>query len=213
MALPLRALPARMRARTYTPTEAAVVTGVPLTRINHYISRDLSSLGVAKWGAGKRSLRYEGLVALRMAHDYPKCLTAAARVEVIGKALKSPRKRHIVIEDGKVIIPVSNSRRVVSEGMDKLRQAKAMVSVDKRILGGEPCFKGTRMPVATVAGIANHYGIDEAKRAYSKLTKSQIELAQLYAKAYPRRGRPKRVGDVFSSRKAKSAKTISVTVD
>jgi len=67
--------------------------------------------------------------------------------------------------------------------------------------------------VHTVAGIAISSGADAAKITYKKLTKPQIELACLYAKAYPRRGRPQRAGDILRRRKPKSSRTISVIVD
>ena len=55
---------------------------------------------------------------------------------------------------------------------------------------GAPCFRGTRIPVHTVAEIAIASGVDAAKTTYARLTRPQIERACLYAKAYPRRGRP-----------------------
>jgi uncharacterized protein (DUF433 family) len=184
-----------------------------VAKINHYISRELSALGVTVWGDGKRRLLgYDGLVALRVADDFPKSLTPSARIDVIKETLARPRKKDIVLSDN-VSVPVSLSRKRVAEGLARLRQATAAVATSPRILQGEPCFKGTRIPVYTVAGIAAASGIAGARRTYSRLTKAQIELGCLYAKAIPRRGRPKRAGDVLRKRKPKSTKTISVTFD
>ncbi len=204
---------AKFRAREYSTTEASAVTGVPLATLNHYISRELTPLGIAVWGDGKRSITYDGLVALRMAYAYPKLLAPGSRSEVIEKALRASRKKYLTLENGRVIVRIDVARRVVSEGLRKLAQAKSAVTVDAGVLGGEPCLRGTRIPVHTVAGIATTVSVDEAKLTYSKLTKAQIELACFYAKAYPRRGRPKRVGDFLANVKPTSSRTFSVRID
>jgi uncharacterized protein (DUF433 family) len=196
----------------YTTNQASVVTGVPVARINHYIARELSGLGVAVWGEGRRRLGYGGLIALRVAHDFPKSLTPGARIEAIEKALRFPRRKDIVLQDN-VSVPVSLSKKRVAKGLRRLRQATSMVASDPRTLQGEPCFKGTRIPVRVVAGIAATGGIDSARLAYPRLTKAQIELACLYVQANPQRGRPRRVAEVLAKRKPRSTTTVSVTID
>jgi uncharacterized protein (DUF433 family) len=209
----LRALAGSRRRQEYTTAEASAITGISVPKINHYIARELGALGVTVWGEGKRRLvGRDGLVALRVADDYPKSLTPSARIEVIRETLAHPRRKDIVLADN-VSVPVSMSRKRVAEGLLRLRQAASAVTSEPGTLQGEPCFKGTRIPVHTVAGIATSSGVDAAKITYTRLTKPQIELACLYAKAYPRRGRPKRAGDILGKRKPKSSRTISVIVD
>lgn len=210
---PLRSLTTlKLRSEEYTTNQASVVTGVPVARINHIIARELSGLGVAVWGEGRRRLGYDGLVALRVAYDFPRSLTPAARIEAIEKALKFPRRKDIVLQDN-VSVPVSLSRKRVAGGLRQLRQATAMVASDPKTLQGEPCFKGTRIPVRVVTGIAATSGVDSARLAYPRLTKTQIELACLYVRAHPQRGRPRRVADVLAKRKPRGSKTVSVTID
>ena len=209
----IRTLTASLRKQEYTTAEASAITGISVSKINHYISRELSALGVTVWGDGKRRfLGHDGLVALRVADDYPKSLTPSARIEVIRETLAHPRRKDIVLPDN-VSVPVNMSRKRVAEGLARLRQATSTISSDPKTLQGAPCFKNTRIPVHTVAGIAAASGADAAKATYARLTRAQIELACLYAKAYPRRGRPKRAGDILAKRKPKSSKTISVSLD
>ncbi len=208
----MRTLASDLRPEEYTTNQAAVITGVPVARINHYISRELGGFGVAVWGEGKRRLGYNGLVALRVAYDFPKSLTPSARIEAIEKALKFPRRKDIVLQDN-VSVPVSLSRKRVAEGLRRLRQATAMVASDPKTLQGEPCLKGTRIPVRIVAGMAATSGIDSVRLAYPRLSKAQIELACLYVQASPQRGRPRRVADVLARRKPRRTKTVSVTID
>jgi uncharacterized protein (DUF433 family) len=205
--------PTRPHLRDYSTAEAAAITGVPLRIVNHYISRELAELGIAVWGDGKRTISHDGLVALRMAWDYPKSLAAGSRVDAIRQALEAPRKTHLVLERGEVVVRVGAARRAVADGLRKLHQAETSVSIDPGTLSGDPCIRGTRIPVHTIAAIASAAGMGGVRNAYSRLTSAQVELACLYAKAHPRRGRPKLAGDVLAKRKPKSSKTISVTID
>lgn len=209
----IRRLVAGLRTREYTVAQAAVITGLSQAKINHYIARDLATLDVAIWGEGRRTLTYDGLVALRIAHDYQNSLVPSARVDAIRQAIRLPRKKHAVLQgDGKLTVPVGLSRAAVADGLQRLHAAVSLVESDLGTLQGEPCFKGTRIPVYVVAGIAKEVGVGQAKLTYPRLTKSQIELACVYAVAHPRRGRPKRVGEVLSKRKPKTSRTFSVTI-
>jgi uncharacterized protein (DUF433 family) len=75
---------------------------------------------------------------------------------------------------------------------DKLTFARAAVTEDPDILGGTPVIKGTRVPVHDVAAsAAAGLPLSRIKVAYPSLTEELIELAILYAKATPSRGRPR----------------------
>lgn len=82
--------------------------------------------------------------------------------------------------------------------MDRLTQAREMVVIDPGILGGIPVIKGTRVPVYDVAGMYNA-GVqtDEILETYPSLKEWQIELASVYANAFPRPPRIRRhIGSV-----------------
>ncbi len=128
-----------------------------------------------------------------MVHDYPASLSASSRPEVIGQALRHPRRKSVSLEGGKVIVAVDTARRAVSDGLEALHEAEAAVQTDAQIMRGEPCLKGTRIPVYVVASIAESGGIEEARATSSSLTEHQIGLACFYAQAHPRRGRPKKL--------------------
>ncbi|MGO9435031.1 MAG: DUF433 domain-containing protein, partial [Terracidiphilus sp.] len=56
-----------------------------------------------------------------------------------------------------------------------------------------PVIRGTRIPVYDVASLVDAgTPLEELREIYPKLTPSQIELASMYAKANPQRGRPRR---------------------
>ncbi len=75
----------------------------------------------------------------------------------------------------------------------KLMAAEEMVVEDPEIMGGTPVIRGTRIPVQIVAarfdaGTPMEVILD----SFPSLTESQVELASVYAKAVPQRGRPMR---------------------
>ena len=94
--------------------------------------------------------------------------------------------------------PLSVDLRVMAEAVLRrvslLAEAKRMVETDDNVLGGAPCFKGTRIPVHDIAAmLANRDSVAALQAAYPRLTKAQISVAPIYAEAYPRRGRPRNV--------------------
>jgi uncharacterized protein (DUF433 family) len=79
----------------------------------------------------------------------------------------------------------------IDEGLQRLGLAKAMVTSDPQTMAGAPCFAGTRIPVHDLADMmANGDTVEALAAAYPQLSVDQIELAAVYATAYPRRGRP-----------------------
>ena len=67
------------------------------------------------------------------------------------------------------------------------------VEHDEAVLSGAPRFKGTRIPVHDIADMRlNGDSAAAIRDAFPRLSESQIELATFYARAYPRRGGPRR---------------------
>jgi len=65
------------------------------------------------------------------------------------------------------------------------------------ILGGAPVIRGTRVPVHDVAAsVAADIQLDRILAAYPGLDAEKVELAAIYAEAYPPRGRPRRGGEL-----------------
>jgi len=81
----------------------------------------------------------------------------------------------------------------VNRCLSQLRQTQRLVIEDPEILRGTPVIRGTRIPVYDVASLVEAgTPLEELREIYPKLTPSQIELASMYAKANPQRGRPRR---------------------
>ena len=58
------------------------------------------------------------------------------------------------------------------------------ISVDHRIMGGVPCIRGTRIPVATVVGmIADGSSAADIRSDYPQLAEEDVRAALRYAAA------------------------------
>jgi uncharacterized protein (DUF433 family) len=84
-----------------------------------------------------------------------------------------------------------------------------MVIEDPEILSGTPVIKGTRVPVYDIAAAVDAgTPTDKILKSYPSLKDWQIELSQIYAKAVPPRGRPKRISHVDTLKGSKTKKRL-----
>ncbi len=59
---------------------------------------------------------------------------------------------------------------------------KNFVTIDPEIHHGEPCIKGTRVPVAILIGsIADGMTIEEVTQEYPQITREAVQAALAYA--------------------------------
>jgi uncharacterized protein (DUF433 family) len=72
----------------------------------------------------------------------------------------------------------------------RLAQAEALVRSDPEVLSGEPCIRGTRVPVYLIGALAHAHGVVRTHEMYPFLTEEQVELVSLYVSEHPRKGRP-----------------------
>lgn len=78
-----------------------------------------------------------------------------------------------------------------------LREAENAIERVTGVCGGEPVFRGTRVPVRTVAAMKMQGATTEDIVAgYPSLTISMVELAEIWATAHPMSGRPFRLSDL-----------------
>ncbi len=173
-----------------SPTEAACVTGVPLKQVRRIIDAGLLD-GATSGGKRARAVRREGLLGLKLAHETMDLLTAIGRRRLVRYLLEHPDAKQAQAQD--VSVDLRAMKGEVKKGLAALAKARGAVVRDPAILSGVPCLRGTRIPAHDIADmLANGDSAEAIGEAYPRLTKTQIELAALFAKAYPRRGRPRR---------------------
>ncbi len=173
---------------TLSANEAACVTGVPLKQVHRIIDADL--LNGAASGGRSRAVHLDGLLALKLAHETTKLLTLDGRRCLVRYLLDHPRAQ--AAREREVSVDVRAMKREVRKGLSRLTRARNAVVCDDAVLSGIPCVRGTRIPVHDLADmLANGDSVEQLLEAFPKLSETQIELAAFYARAYPRRGRPR----------------------
>jgi uncharacterized protein (DUF433 family) len=185
-------LAAKLRNRKFTTAEASAMFGLSQKQINHLVE-EIAPLGFASAGQGERLIEYKGLLALLLAQeltDYVKTDRALV-LPVLKSAVLSGSAKYLRVPDTTVCIMIPPHRERVGNGLRVLYEAEAEIGTSIEVMQGEPCIKGTRVPAYMIAAIAEERGVNEAISTYSFLTETQVKMAMFYAKAHPRRGRPK----------------------
>ncbi len=174
----------------FTPTEAAALTGLPLKAVNNAI--DKKTVSAIPGEEGGRLLDERALVSLSLERRLADRLAPELRRKVFDALAESPRNV-VSLEGGLLKIDLREPRRELAAALRDLRRARRLVVSDPDILGGDPVFRGTRVPVHLIAElISQGAGEAELRDSYPRLTPDMIRLAPVYAAAYPLRGRPRK---------------------
>ena len=201
-------------ARLYTPAEAGAVSGLKLKAVHNAIDKHIvepvAKVRVAPVGNGSRTPRFltgEDLVRLRVWRGVGDTLSTDRR-QLLFAAIAAKPTAKTVKADELLIVDVGEARKQVDRGVRDLEAAEAVVAKDKATLGGEPVFKGTRIPVYGIAAMLEAGATaEELLSGYPKLTERLLDLARIWVAAHPRRGRPKSLSDL--GLKMKSTRRVS----
>jgi len=186
--------------RTFTPGEAAVVSGVPVKTVHREIDEGPLKPERSKF-RGKRSLREEDLFYLAVAKGLD---TRLVQLTSEGKdklhdaiatfcRRRGPAKREFPLFGGGLSLDLKRVFDEVRSRVELLERARRLVVEDPEIRGGEPCIRGTRIGVYEIASMLEQGASEEEiLEGYPSLKRGQLELAKIFAQAYPRRGRPPR---------------------
>lgn len=173
----------------FTPTEAAVLTGLSLKAVNNAI--DKRTISVVTGEEGGRLLDERALISLAIERSLADRFAPELRRQVFDALAESPRNV-VSLEGGLIKIDLREPRRELATSLRELRRAKRLVVSDPEIMGGDPVFRGTRVPVHIIAElVAQGSTPAELLESYPRLTAEMIRLAPVYAAAYPLRGRPR----------------------
>jgi uncharacterized protein (DUF433 family) len=177
----------------YTPTEAAVLTRLPLKAVNNAIDKKMvETVAGERAGRSTRLLDAQALVSLAVERRLADRLAPELRRELFGALAKAPRDV-VALQGGLLRVDLREPRRELASSLRELRRARRLVVSDPEIMGGDPVFRGTRVPVHLIADlVAQGAADDELLSDYPRLTAEMIRLAPVYAAAYPLRGRPRK---------------------
>jgi uncharacterized protein (DUF433 family) len=174
---------------TYTPSQVSAVTGLPLAAVHKAIEHHLIRPKLVREG---RRLSRSQMLYLRMEAKGLRSLPLAERRQVARAIEQDSGIDAMCISEGSVIlIQFKLARKEVDTGLRRLAEATRMVESDAEIMRGTPVYKGTRIPVHAIADMLSQGApIGEILEGYPALTREKVELAPMYVKAFPRRGRP-----------------------
>src|SRR5271155_2211114 len=174
----------------FTPTEAAVLTGLSLKAVNNAI--DKKTISAVAGEEGGRLLDERALISLAIERLLADRFAPELRRQVFDALAESPRNV-VSLEGGRVKIDLREPRRELATSLRELRRARRLVVSDPEILGGDPVFRGTRVPVHVIAELsAQSSKPAELIESYPRRPAEMIRLAPVYAAAYPLRGRPRK---------------------
>lgn len=191
-----------------TTTEAAIAAGVSVPQINRIIDEKILPEDLYSTSP-TRSLRTDAALLIAFYFETADWLTTNARLEAIRNARTHcstwDEWKDCTVGDHYLTIRFSDLWKAVDERLHRLSKAHGMVVEDPEILSGTPVIRGTRIPVHDVAAQAEAgVPIKEILDTYPRLNAAQVELASVYARAVPQRGRPRRLS-------IPGAKPISIT--
>ena len=196
----------------FTPTEAAVLTGLPLKAVNNAI--DKKTISAVAGEEGGRLLDARALVSLSLERRLSDRIVPELRRQVFDALAEAPHNV-VSLEGGLVKIDLRELRRQLAASLRELRRARRLVISDPDIMGGDPVFRGNRVPVHMIAElIAKGSMPTELMEDYPRLTAEMIKVAPVYAAAYPLRGRPRQQpwrDQKLSRRARRQVDTIAVS--
>ena len=179
-----------------TTTEAAVAAGVSLPQVNRVIDDRILP---DDWYSTSptRTVRTDACLLISFYFETADLLTAGARLQTIRHAVAQDHTweqwKDYSSENNVLTVRFAHFGENVDRRLRTLMTAEKMVVEDPEILGGTPVIRGTRVPVHMVAAQFDAgTAMERILKSYPSLTEAQVELASVYAKAVPQRGRPKR---------------------
>jgi uncharacterized protein (DUF433 family) len=177
----------------FTPAEAAVLTRLSLKAVNNAIDKNLVPAVVRPGTSDSgRFVDQRGLLALVLEYRLANRFFPELRRRLFVALASCPRQTVLSVDEGLVKVDLQQPRRDLAASLRQLRRARSLVVTDPDILGGDPVFRGTRVPVHSIAAMLEQ-GSTEADilKGYPRLTAQMVRLAPVFAQAYPVRGRPR----------------------
>ncbi|HEX8393869.1 MAG TPA: DUF433 domain-containing protein [Longimicrobium sp.] len=171
------------------------MTDLPEKTIQQAIDREEVVPLRNRTGDRDRVLGYRDLVYLRLRNGAGRLLSPEgkrrlrAELEQIGgEACDSE-----ILNLGPLNLDVGPVSREVQARLEAMERARQWVIIDPAVRAGEPVVRGTRVSVHVVAELQEQGASrQELLEDYPSLTPESLEAALLYARMYPRRGRPRR---------------------
>ncbi len=183
-----------MRApETYSPAEISAVTGASVRAIYKAMGERLPR-GLSVQRDRQQYLTRWGAVCFVIDREMPKDVPVAVRRQLYTTILEHQSTARVQHDRGilSYVVDVKAVADRVDGDLARYRDAMALIVEDAAIQGGAATFRGTRILVHQIADLLAQ-GVDQAelREDYPRLTPAMLAAAPVYARAHPKRGRPK----------------------
>ncbi|HEY1926647.1 MAG TPA: DUF433 domain-containing protein [Caulobacteraceae bacterium] len=176
-----------------TPTETAIVSGVPIKEV-YKVARERLPSGLIVHLHGQMLFKTTAAMCCRIDHDLPKDVPVKVRRIFYAWAMRDPDVKELAHTVGllRYVVDAESAREAVTSELAAYRKAMAVIAEDSDIQAGAATFKGTRILVHTIADLLKAGASrTELEDDYPHLTAAMLAAAPVYARTHPRRGRPK----------------------
>lgn len=183
-----------MRAlQIYSAAEISAVTGASVRAVYKVLGERLPQ-GLSVQRDRQQYLTRWGAVCFVIDREMPKDVPVAVRRQLYTTILK--RQSAIRVQHDCGILSYVVDVKAVADRVDgdlaQYRDAMSLIVEDASIQGGAATFRGTRILVHQIADLMAQGATEaELREDYPRLTPAMLSAAPVYARAHPRRGRPK----------------------
>ena len=178
---------------TYSPAEISAVTGASVRAVYKAMDERLPR-GLSVQRDRQQYLTRWGAVCFVIDREMPKDVPVAVRRHLYTTILEHQSTARVQHDRGilSYVVDVKAVADRVDGDLARYRDAMALIVEDAAIQGGAATFRGTRILVHQIADLlAQGVGQAELREDYPRLTPAMLAAAPVYARAHPKRGRPK----------------------
>lgn len=181
-----------------TPREVSFVADVGYERVLKAFE-DRTVINAAE-RPRKRALDVRGAVALAV-QERVRLYPDPVRTRIAGQIAASMKQARGLWEvedvdytaDPVMITTFRTSElvKLVTHRLETIQRIRDLIVEDEAVQAGAPTFKGTRIMVRHIAGLKkNGVNRQEIAEDFPEISDEMIDLALLYDRLYPRKGRP-----------------------
>jgi len=179
---------------TFSPAEISAVTGASVKAVYKAIGERLPR-GVSVQHNRQRYLTRWGAVCFVIDREMPKDVPLSVRRQLYANILDHKASPRVQFDRGilSYVVDVKTVADRIDHDLARYRDAMRLIVEDDGIQGGAATFRGTRILVHQITDLIEQ-GADEVelRQDYPRLTSEMIAAAPIYARAHPRRGRPRK---------------------
>lgn len=173
-----------------TRNEIAEISGVSINAVNKALEQRVAK---ARRSRGRTLLMADEAAALALLSELPISLSIKLKREVRNWIVKrSPASaEEFELSRALRVAMTENAADVAKRAIDYVRLRDEYVEADGSKMSGTPVIRGTRVPVRTLAKLVEGGESREVLREdYPHIPEEAYDVAVLWARGNPRRGRP-----------------------